>query len=99
MPELRVKVAYLGHIMGITQNRREEEVEIAKDAKVADLLLILSERYGEPFRKAIYEPKTADLKPNYIATVNGYLLNQLRGIKTTLKNGDLIVLLPVVSGG
>jgi MoaD family protein len=99
VPNLKVKVEYLGHIKNITQNRREEEVEIANNAAIADLLLLLSKEYGEPFKKAIYEPKAADLKPNYIVTVNGYLLNQLKGIQTKLKNGDHIALLPIVSGG
>ncbi len=99
MPNLKVKVEYLGHIKNITQNRREEEVEMANNAAVVDLLNLLSKEYGEPFEKAIYEPKAADLKPNYIVTVNGYLLNQLKGIQTKLKNGDHIALLPIVSGG
>ncbi|MCJ7422722.1 MoaD/ThiS family protein [Candidatus Bathyarchaeota archaeon] len=99
VPDLKVKVAYLGHVTRVTQNRREEEVEMANGAKVADLLLFLCEKYDGPFKKALYEPGIADLKPNYIATVNGYLLNQLNGIQTTLKNGDNVKLLPIVSGG
>ena len=99
VPILKVKVEYLGHIKNMTRNTREEEVEIASNAVVADLLVLLSKEYGEPFRKAIYEPKAADLKPNYIVTVNGYLLNQLKGIYTKLRNGDHIALLPIVSGG
>jgi MoaD family protein len=96
---LRVKVEYLGHIKNIIGSGREEEVEIGDEASVADLLVTLSERYGEPFKKAIYQHGSADVKPNYIITVNGYLLNQLDGVKTKLKNGDRVVLLPIVSGG
>jgi len=99
VPNLRVNVEYLGHIKNLTRNRREEEIEVASNAVVADLLVLLSKEYGGPFRKAIYEPKAADLKPNYIVTVNGYLLNQLKGIQTKLKNGDHVALLPIVSGG
>ncbi|MBS7633651.1 MoaD family protein [Candidatus Bathyarchaeota archaeon] len=96
---MKVKVEYLGHIKNITANKREEEVDTAKDAAVSDLLAQLSEKYGDPFRKAIYEPKTADVKPNYIVTVNGLLLNQLKGLSTKLKQGDHVILMPVVSGG
>jgi len=39
------------------------------------------------------------VKPNYIITVNGYLLNQLKGLETKLKNGDHVIILPIVSGG
>jgi len=96
---LRVKVEYLGHIKNIIGSQREEEIELKEEASVADLLNTLSQRYGEPFQKAVYEPKETDVKSNYIITVNGYLLNQLKGIKTKLKHGDHVTLLPIVSGG
>lgn len=96
---MKVKVEYFGHIKNIIKSGREEEVEIEEDSSIADLLVRLSERYGEPFQKALYEPKGKDVKTNYIITVNGYLLNQLNGIKTRLKNGDHVALLPIVSGG
>jgi MoaD family protein len=96
---VKIKVEYIGHIKNITDNRREEEVETSEDVTVAKLLTMLSKRYGEPFRKAIYEPKGSDIKPNYIITVNGYLLNQLKGLETKLRKGDHVTLLPIVSGG
>lgn len=99
MPSLKIKLEYLGHIKNITSNKREEEIEIKEDATVTDLLMRLSEKYGEPFKKAIYEPKGTDVKSNYIVTVNDYLLNQLKGLETKLKDGDHVTLLPIVSGG
>lgn len=96
---MKVKVEYLGHIRHIIGSVSEEEVEISDGSSVADLLSMLSEKYGESFRKAVYEPKGADVKANYIITVNGYLLNQLDGIKTKLKPKDHVTLLPIVSGG
>jgi MoaD family protein len=96
---LKVKIEYLGHIKKMVGDRRVEEVEIKDNAMVADLLTVLSEKYGEPFKKAIYEPKAADVKSNFIVTVNGYLLNQLDGVQTKLKNRDHVVLMPIVSGG
>ncbi|MGQ9623912.1 MAG: MoaD/ThiS family protein [Candidatus Bathycorpusculaceae bacterium] len=96
---MRVKVEYVGHIKNLISSGREEEIEVADDASVADLLMLLAERYGEPFRKAFYDKGSTDIKPNYIITVNGYLLNQLGGIKTKLKQGDRVTLLPIVSGG
>jgi MoaD family protein len=96
---LKVKVEYIGHIKNITDSKQGEEIEAAEGITIADLLTLLSRKYGEPFRKAIYEPKGSDVKANYIITVNGYLLNQLKGLETKLKKGDRITLLPIVSGG
>jgi MoaD family protein len=97
--DVKVKVEYFGHIKNITNGRREEELEVKDDSTIIDLLTMLTEHYGEPFKKAIYEPKGTDVKPNYIITVNGYLLNQLKGLETKLRNGDHVALLPIVSGG
>lgn len=99
MPSLKVVVEYLGHIKNILGNRRIEEVEIRDNSSITDLFMMLSEKYGEPFKKAVYESGSTDVKSNFIATVNGFLLNQLDGVKTKLKNGDHIILMPVVSGG
>jgi len=89
----------VGHVRNIIGSGREEEVEIKEEASIADLLMVLSEKYGELFKKAIYQRGGTDVKPNYVITVNGYLLNQLSGIETKLRNGDHITLLPIVSGG
>jgi MoaD family protein len=96
---LRVKVEYLGHVRNYVDNKKVEEIEVEKDSSTVDLLLVLGKKYGESFKKSIYEPKGTDVKPNYIITVNGYLLNQLRGILTKLNEGDKVVILPIVSGG
>jgi MoaD family protein len=96
---LKVKVEYLGHIKNMLETRREEEVEIQDESSIRDLLVMLSEKHGESFKNAVYEPSGKDIKPNFIATVNGYLLNQLDGVKTKLKDGDRVVLMPIVSGG
>jgi molybdopterin synthase sulfur carrier subunit len=96
---LKVKVEYLGHIKNILGSRREEEVEVEAGSSIRDLLVVLIEKHGESFKKAVYEAGGKDIKSNFIATVNGYLLNQLSGVETKLKDGDHVVLMPIVSGG
>jgi MoaD family protein len=96
---LKIKLEYLGHVTNLTANLRTEEITIKNDSCVVDLLNTLAQKYGEPFKKAVYETGLADLKSNYIATVNGQLLNQLNGINTKLKDGDHLTIMPVVSGG
>ncbi|MBS7616095.1 MoaD family protein [Candidatus Bathyarchaeota archaeon] len=96
---MKVNVEYIGHVRTLIKSGREEELELAEGASIADLLLMLSGKYGEPFKKAVYEPGSADVKPGFIITVNGYLLNQLNGVETKLRHGDHVVLMSVVSGG
>jgi molybdopterin synthase sulfur carrier subunit len=99
VPGLRVKVEYLGHIKNILGSGREEEIDVEDNVSISDLLTVLSEKHGDSFKKALYEAGGKDIKSNFIATVNGYLLNQLNGVETKLKNGDHVVLMPIVSGG
>jgi molybdopterin synthase sulfur carrier subunit len=96
---LKVTVEYLGYIKQTLGVEQAERIELRDDALVADLLSLLAKKHGEPFQKAVYEPKGLDLKPHYILSVNGLLLNQLNGIETKLKDGDRVVLMPVVTGG
>jgi molybdopterin synthase sulfur carrier subunit len=96
---VEVRVEYLGHVRNIIGSAKEEEIKIKDGSSIADLLTVLSEKYGEPFKKAVYEKSSTDVKSNYIITVNGYLLNQLKGLETKLKNNDHVTLLPIVSGG
>ena len=92
-------VDYLGHIKNLLRVGQSEDVQIKEGALVSDLLLFLAEKHGAIFRDAIYEPNGLDLKANFILSVNGLLLNQLNGIKTQLKDGDRVALMPIVSGG
>lgn len=96
---MNVRVEYVGHVRNVADNKREEQVEVEDEATITELLTILSKKYGDPFIRAIYEPKSPDVKPNYIITVNGYLLNQLEGLGTKLKDNDHVTILPIVSGG
>lgn len=96
---MKIKLEYLGHVTNITGNLRTEEITIKNGSAVIDLLSTLAKKYGEPFKKAVYEPGFSDLKSNYIATVNSQLLNQLNGINTKLRDGDHFTIMPVVSGG
>lgn len=96
---MKVTVDYLGSIKQTLGLKQAEKVELKNEASVRDLLSLLAEKYGEPFKKSVYEPPDLDLKAHYIVSINGFLLNQLNGIETKLEDGDRVILMPVVTGG
>jgi molybdopterin synthase sulfur carrier subunit len=96
---MKVTVDYLGSIRQTLAVKQADQVELADGASVCDLLSLIAEKHGESFKKTVYEPKGPDLKPFYILSINGLLLNQLNGIETKLKDGDRLIVMPVVSGG
>jgi MoaD family protein len=96
---LKVTVDYLGSIKQTLGLKQGEEIQLKDDASLVDLLSMLAEKHGDAFKKSVYEPEDLDLKPYYILSVNGVILNQLNGLETALKDGDHLTFLPVVTGG
>ena len=96
---MNVTIEYLGYIKKKLGVERSEIIRLNKKASVYDLLILLSKKYGDPFRKAVYDPKDLELKPYHMISVNGLLLNQLNGLKTELNDNDQVILMPIVSGG
>jgi len=95
---MRIKVEYLGYIKNLI-NKRIEEFELPEGSSLSKLLLILSEKYGKPFKKEVYEPGLSDLKYGFVATINGILTDQLGGMNALLRNGDHVILMSLMSGG
>ena len=96
---MRVTVDYLGSIKQTLGLKQAEQVELKDDSSLVDLLSMLAEKHGDSFKKSVYEPKDTDLKPYYILSLNGVLLNQLKGLETALKDGAHLIFMPVVTGG
>lgn len=76
-----------------------EDFELGEGTSLQELLGNLSDLYGKPFKKEIFEPSQEDVKDGFVVTVNGVLIGQLEGVKTRLKNGDHIILMSLMSGG
>ena len=96
---MKVTVDYLGSIKQTLGLKQPEQVQLDDTASLVDLLSMLAEKHGDAFKKSVYEPKDPDLKPYYILSVNGVMLNQLKGLETPLNDGDHLTFLPVVTGG
>ena len=96
---MKVTVDYLGSIKQTLELKQPEQMHLKDDASLVDLLSMLAEKHGDAFKKSVYEPPDTDLKPYYILSLNGVMLNQLKGLETPLKDGDHLTFLPVVTGG
>jgi MoaD family protein len=95
---LKVRVEYLGFIRNML-SKRMEELELRERTSLQELLSDLSKRYGADFKKQVYEEGQRDVKYGFVVTVNGVLMDQLRGVDTLLKNGDNVILMSLMSGG
>jgi molybdopterin synthase sulfur carrier subunit len=50
-------------------------------------------------KRSLIDQQLEDPRPNALMLVNGREISVLNGLETNLKNGDEIVLVPVVHGG
>jgi len=96
---VKVTVEYLGYIKQALNAEQSELITLRDKATVGDLLTLLAEKHGDAFKKAIFDPKEAKMKPHHILAVNGLLINQLGDLRAKLKDGDHVVVMPVVTGG
>jgi len=96
---LKVTVEYMGYIKQTLNAEQSELMMLRDNATVGDLLVLLAEKHGDAFKKAVFDPKEAEIKPHHILAVNGLLTNQLGDLEAKLKDGDHVTVMPIVTGG
>jgi molybdopterin synthase sulfur carrier subunit len=77
--------------------KEQEKVEGVMD--VGSLLEELVRKFGEKMLVQLYEPGTRKLRGIVHILVNGRSINLLEGLKTPLKDGDVVAIFPPVAGG
>ena len=95
---MKVKIRYLGPVR-VMLNKKEEEMEVPVKITLVELLSKLSGLYGDRFREEVFESDSKRIREGLVVTVNGIAIGQLSGVKTELKEGDAITLLPFFAGG
>ena len=95
---MKIKVHYISLVKTFTKTS-EDEIILSESATLSDVLLKVSNKYGKPFTAEVYDPVSQELKSTFVAMVNGIHMDQLKGICTTLKDGDNIILMSLVTGG
>ena len=93
------------NIRGFLTLRKVMDAQAAIDFEgdvltVDDLLHELSDKYGEDFRKMIFDPETKALSRYIRILINGRHYSHLPGkLNTQLHDGDEISLFPPIAGG
>ncbi len=82
-------------------NKREETLTLPEGQKVpvSMVLKALSEEYGKPFTDYIFDAESGRVKGFLQFLINGNSTTTLNGLETTLKDGDVLAILPPVGGG
>ena len=95
---MQVKVHYISLAKSYT-NKSQEEIALPDKATLAQLLDKIATTYGKPFSVEVYDPLAKEVKPTFVAMVNGLHMDQIGGINTILKDGDNVILMTLMTGG
>lgn len=95
---MKIKVHYISLVKTFTKNS-EDEFNLSEPASLSDALQMVADKYNKPFTTEVYDPNCKEMKPTFVAMVNGVLMDQLKGIHTSLKDGDSIIIMSLMTGG
>ena len=96
--KMKIKIHYLGLVKTYT-NKSQDEIELKDGASLSELLNKLAAEFGKQFTQEIYESGAKDVKTMFTVMVNGIVMGQLNGVDTKLKDGDNVILMPLMTGG
>lgn len=91
---MKVTVKFFAYLRDIFRGR-EEKIELQSASSIEDLLNLLCDSPAR--REQIFDGP--ELKPQMVVLKNGNHVKHLKGLATTLEDGDTIVLIPPVGGG
>ncbi len=95
---MQVNVHYISLVKSYT-NKSREEITLNEGASMEQLLNQIANNYGKQFKEEVYDPEKKEMKSTFVAMINGVLIDQLKGTSSTLKNGDNIILMALMTGG
>ncbi len=95
---MQVKVHYISLVKSYT-NTSQDEYEFPKDVPLSELLDRVAADYGKQFQQEVYDPAKKEMKPTFVALINGVLMDQLQGVNTPLKDRDSVILMSLMTGG
>lgn len=94
---MKIKVKVFARLREILRNR-EVEVEVGEGATIRDLLLTLVKIYGKELEEYLFS-ENGNLREHFVIYVNGVGVDEVGGVERALKEGDVVAILPPISGG
>ena len=94
---MRITVQFLGNIRETT-GTREQTFDISEPT-VQALVDRMTTEYGEDFKRTLIHTSTGKVSSSVVIALNGVDIEALKGVKTDLKEGDIVAIFPPVAGG
>lgn len=78
---------------------KEEKVEFEDGSILTNLIDKISSQYGEEAFNYLHVKVTHEVDPTIQFLINGVAANRLQGLQTTIKEGDVVAIIPPIGGG
>ncbi len=81
--------------------KKEEVIEFSENEPVTvqTVLKHLAQLHGKGFAEYVYDHKTGEVRGFLQFLVSGRNMSHFKGLNTKLSDGDVLVIIPPVSGG
>jgi molybdopterin synthase sulfur carrier subunit len=97
MSAMEVTVRYFTLLRNLT-GKREEQLSAKEDCTIEDILGLLSKKYGSEFEEYVHSGRERrGLRVLFF--LDGRNIEGLDGLKTKLRAGSVLALMPPVAGG
>jgi len=95
---MKIKVRYFTTLRELARTM-EEEIEMENGTTLIDLLEKIVLKYGETVFNYLYDKKSGAIDPSIQFLVNGVSIRNLQGIRTELKDRNIVAIVPPIGGG
>ena len=92
-----INVKFIGALRGMS-GRSRLSIHVRKTTPLREIIKKITEELPQ-IARAIVDPELEDPRPNTLILINGKEISVLDGLDTMLKDGDEVVLVPVIHGG
>jgi len=74
-------------------------IQTKNNVRVIDVLNLLTEKYGKPFRNFVFKPKTNEINSYLMIALNGVHINIKNGLETQIEDDSELLILSATGGG
>ena len=94
---MNIKIKFFTTLREIV-GKKDEQIQLSESTTLEALLKQLSKKYGEDFEDYVYD-ELGKVRGHLQFLINGKSASTGQGLKTKLREGDEIAILPPVGGG
>ena len=94
---VQVRVRMLGTLRDAAAD--SEDLALEGEVDVSGIVRRLVEEHGERLAGLLLDSVLLNPLPNALILLNGVEINNLEGLRTAVRDGDLLTIIPIVHGG